>query len=211
MAAPPVTDHYLDHSFVEQLSHIVHERLHDGSVLVILKRIIEKAIIDEKVEHIIDAILGLVREMLLDDEMNRLVTHLEHVHQIRPVVGEFDLVKAKRALDKHVKGLSKGVAQVQLFLGQLVVLEEQADLEYDLDYVVQNGLGLFLAVGVFFHELEETVECATGRVVDEYLGHALVGHFGGDLFLDAQRQRLRIHRCRLRAVVIFIVHVLRER
>ena len=140
-----------------------------------------------------------------DNGVNEILAVDEAVVQILAVERVVDFVEAERRLDKQMKRLPKSLAQLQLLIAELVVLVQQPDLDYDFDNVVEQHLGLLLILCIVLDKLVQIVQYVAGGLVDEYFGHRLGRHLGGDLLLQPQCHRLRVGE-RGRGVVVLIVH-----
>lgn len=143
----------LDKTFVEELSNVVDDGLHGLVVLAALEYGVEEDGLVKVAEHVVDALLRLVGEVSAYDVVNGVVAHAQHVAQVLLLVGELDLVERERRLGERVKRLPEAVARAHLLVAELIVLEQDAYLEYDLDDVVEYALGLLLrAVRVLAYE-----------------------------------------------------------
>ena len=131
-------------AIVEQLAHIVDDRLHDLVILSVLEDIVEKLSVVEVAEDVVDAAFRLVGQVRTYDLVNRVLTRAQQVAEVFLIVRELDLVERERRLGERVERLPEAVAGAHLVAVQLIVLEQNAYLQYDLDYVVEYGFGLLL-------------------------------------------------------------------
>lgn len=132
----------LNKTIVEQLAHIVDDRAHRRGVLALPEHLVEEVGRGEEAKHVVDARLRLVGEMHPYDDVYGSLACTEQVAQVLLIVRVVDLVEGERRLGERVERLSECVARAQLVRVQLAVLEQDADLEYDLDYVVEDVISI---------------------------------------------------------------------
>ena len=83
-------------AIVEQLAHIVDNRLHDLVILSVLEDIVEKLSVVEVAEDVVDAAFRLVGQVRTYDIVNRVLTRAQQVAEVFLIVRELDLVERQR-------------------------------------------------------------------------------------------------------------------
>lgn len=126
--------------------------------------------------------------MLLDQGVKQVPALQQELGQNIPVEGILHLVEGHRRHGRLVHLLLEALHRVQLVWAELVVAVQDADLQCDLDDVLDDLVGLLLALGELPARLVELIQDLAAGVVRQHVGHHHGRHLAQDLLLGLQSQ-----------------------
>lgn len=126
--------------------------------------------------------------MLLNQGVKQVPALQQELRQNIPVKGVLHLVERHRRHRRLVHLLLEALHRVQLIGAELVVAVQDADLQGDLDDVLDDLVGLLLALGKLAAGLVELVQYLAAGVVRQHVGHHHGRHLAQDLLLGLQSQ-----------------------
>lgn len=126
--------------------------------------------------------------MLLDQGVKQVPALQQELGQNIPVEGVLHLVEGHRSHGRLVHLLLEALHRVQLVGAELVVAVQDADLQRDLDDVLDDLVGLLLALGELPARLVELIQDLAAGVVRQHVGHHHGRHLAQDLLLGLQSQ-----------------------
>lgn len=140
----------------------------------------------------VDARVRARGQVLLDQGVKQVPALQQELRQDIPVKGVLHLVERHRRHGRLVHLLFEALHCVQLVGAELVVAVQDADLQGDLDHVLDDLVGLLLALGELPARLVELIQDLAARVVGQHVGHHHGRHLTQDLLLGLQGQGARV-------------------
>lgn len=174
----------LKRSFIQQFVDAVADLPQRQSVLLSVPVQLGQIVaVGKMVENVIDARVRARGQVLLDQGVKQVPALQQELGENIPVKGVLHLVEGHRCHGRLVHLLLEALHRVQLVGAELVVPVQDADLQGDLDDVLDDLVGLFLALGELAAGLVELVQDLTAGVVRQHVGHHHGRHLAQYLFL----------------------------
>lgn len=176
-------------SFVQQFVDAIADLPQRQSVLLSVPVQLGQIVaVGEMVENVIDAGVRARGQVLLDQSVKQVPALQQQLGEDIPVERVLYLVERHRRHGRLVHFLLEALHRVQLVGAELVVAVQNADLQGDLDHVLDDLVGLFLALGELTAGLVELVQDLAAGVVRQHVGHHHGRHLAQDLLLGLKSQ-----------------------
>lgn len=176
-------------SFVQQFVDAIADLPQRQSVLLSVPIQLGQIVaVGKMVENVIDACVRARGQVLLNQSVKQVPALQQELGQNIPVKSVLYLVERHRCHGRLVHLLLEALHCVQLIGAELVVAVEDADLQGDLDDVLDDLVGLLLALGELAAGLVELVQDLAAGVVCQHVGHHHGRHLAQDLLLGLQSQ-----------------------
>ena len=183
----------LKRSLVQQFVDAVADLPQRESVLLSVPvQLGQEVAVGEMVENVVDACVRACSEVLLHQGVEQVPALQQQLGQNIPVKGVLHLVERHRRHGRLVHLLFEALHRVQLVGAELVVAVQDADLQGDLDDILDDLVGLLLALGELPAGLVELVQDLAARVIRQHVGHHHGRHLAQDLLLGLQGQGARV-------------------
>lgn len=179
----------LKRSFIQQFVDAVADLSQRQSVLLSVPiQLGQKLPISKMVENVIDACVRASGQVLLDQGVKQVPALQQQLGQNIPVKGVLHLIERHSCHGRLVHLLLKALHRVQLVRAELVVTVQDADLQGDLNDILDDFVSLLLALGELTACLVELIQDFTAGVICQHVGDHHGRHLAQDLLLGLQSQ-----------------------